>query len=130
MKHIDLACIIDDDPIFVIGTKRLMELAEICKSFMIFSNGKEALDALQPLLASHASLPNVIFLDLNMPVMDGWEFLDEFVKIPAAKEITVYIVTSSIDQRDIDKAAKYGLGVNYKIKPVTKKDLIEMFATA
>jgi CheY-like chemotaxis protein len=124
MKKIDIACIIDDDPIFVFGTKKIMKLANFCNSFMVFHNGEEAIQKLRPILESNGdSLPDVILLDLNMPVMDGWEFLDEFIKIPSPKEITIYIVTSSIDPHDIERAKDYDKISNYLIKPISSEKL-------
>ena len=119
MKKIDLACVIDDDPIFVFSAKKIMELADFCKGFIVFHNGKEALNHLTAIISSDEELPDVILLDLNMPVMDGWEFLEEFVKIKSEKEITIYIVSSSIDPKDINKAKSYDNVSNYIVKPVT-----------
>ncbi|MDN3594582.1 response regulator [Zunongwangia endophytica] len=119
MKKIDLACIIDDDPIFVFSAKKIMELADFSNGFIVFGNGKEALNHLHALIASNKELPDVILLDLNMPVMDGWEFLDNFIKIESEKVITIYIVSSSVDQSDIDKAKSYDGVSNYIVKPVT-----------
>lgn len=131
MKKIDIACIIDDDPIFVFGTTKIMKLANFCNSFMVFQNGEEAINNLRPIIeANDTSLPDVILLDLNMPVMDGWEFLDEFVKIPCEKEITIYIVTSSIDPQDMEKAKDYDKISNYLVKPITADKLQEILAGA
>ncbi|MFC5284510.1 response regulator [Pedobacter alpinus] len=126
MKKIELACIIDDDPIYVFCTKRIMVLADFCESFLIFHNGKEALDRLSVIIQNDEHLPEVILLDLNMPVMDGWEFLEEFTKIPVAKQITIYIVTSSIDPEDVEKAKQYDNINNYIVKPVTVEMLKEI----
>lgn len=128
MKKIELACIIDDDPIYVFGTKRIMQLANFCDNFMIFHNGKEALDKLKILIANDEKIPDIILLDLNMPVMDGWEFLDEFTIIPVVKQIIIYIVTSSIDPADVDRAKKYGGVSNYIVKPITMDLLKEILA--
>lgn len=119
MKKIDLACIIDDDPIFVFGAKKIMELGNICNSFMVFSNGEEALNNLQAVIRGNETLPDVILLDLNMPIMDGWQFLDEFIKVPCEKKITIYIATSSIDPADVNKAREYDSVSNYLIKPIS-----------
>tara|TARA_Y100000782_G_C10184442_1_gene265680 strand:- start:2913 stop:3311 length:399 start_codon:yes stop_codon:yes gene_type:complete len=128
MKKIDIACIIDDDPIFVFGAKRIMELANFCNNFLIFHNGKDALETLKPRIEHGRleDLPEIILLDINMPIMDGWEFLDEFVKIPLEKEIRIYIVTSSIDPADTKKAEEYNNITNYIVKPITIDKLREI----
>ncbi|NVK27886.1 MAG: response regulator [Flavobacteriia bacterium] len=126
MKKVDVACIIDDDPIFVFGARKVMELANFAKSFMIYHNGLDAIQALEPILRSDKGAPDVILVDLNMPVMDGWQFLDRLVTIPITQKITVYIVTSSIDSTDIDKAKEYEIVSDYVVKPITKEKLKDM----
>lgn len=123
MSKIDIACIIDDDPIFIFGAKRMMELADFCESFMIFKNGREALNALAPLLISGNDIPEIILLDINMPIMDGWQFLDEFTQIETHKLITIYIVSSSIDPADMNRVDKYKSVTNYIIKPISMEVL-------
>ena len=91
MKKVNLTCIIDDDPIFVFGIKKVMELINFSDSIMVFKNGQEALDNLRPIILAKENLPDIILLDLNMPVLDGWQFLDEFIKIPCSKKIIIYI---------------------------------------
>ncbi|APU70308.1 MULTISPECIES: response regulator [Christiangramia] len=120
---IDIACIIDDDPVFVFGTKKIMELANFSSSIMVFHNGHEALQNLKPIIEKGENIPEVILLDLNMPIMDGWEFLDEFIDIPTSKQITIYIVTSSVDPADSKRAEKYDNVSNYLVKPIRSEDL-------
>ncbi|MEO6550220.1 MAG: response regulator [Ferruginibacter sp.] len=130
MKKIDIACIIDDDPIYTYLTQEILELADFCNSFLVYHNGKEALDKLQAVILSGENIPEVILLDLNMPVMDGWEFLDEFIKVPAPQKICIYIVTSSINPEDINKAKQYETVSDYVVKPITVeflKDLLHNF---
>lgn len=123
MKQIDIACIIDDDPIFVFGAKRMMELSDFCNSFMIFKNGQEAIDNLKPIIRSGENIPDVILLDINMPIMDGWQFLDEFIKIESTKEITIFIVSSSIDPADKERVKQYQNVSNYVVKPISLETL-------
>ncbi|SFZ93749.1 Response regulator receiver domain-containing protein [Flaviramulus basaltis] len=123
MKKIDIACIIDDDPIFVFGIKKMMQFANFCESFMIFKNGEEALNNLKAIIDSGKNIPDVILLDINMPVMDGWQFLDEFIKIESHKLITVYIVSSSIDPRDKDRVKNYENVSNFIVKPISIESL-------
>lgn len=128
MEKIDIACIVDDDPIFIFATKKVMQMAGFCNSFMIFRNGKEALDGLTAIVNSGSILPDVLLLDLNMPIMDGWQFLDEFIKIKLPRTTTIYIVSSSIDPEDMERATQYEQVENYIIKPVTQKSLTEILS--
>ena len=63
-----------------------------------------------------------------MPVWDGWQFLDEFTKIPIEKPVTIYILTSSNNEADIEKAKKYSLTSNYLIKPISQSQLKDILA--
>lgn len=123
MKKFDIACIIDDDPIFIFGTKRIMKLANFCEEFLVFQNGKEAYDELKNIILTGKKIPDLILLDLNMPIWDGWQFLDEFIQIPIEKPIPIYIVTSSIDPEDIKKAETYEVVNNYLVKPIKMDEL-------
>ncbi len=125
MKKIESCCIIDDDPIFIYGTKRLMNEIEFCESIIVYNNGQDALDGLLELSESGQKIPPFIFLDLNMPIMDGWEFLEELSKIPSnkLKKTTIYIISSSVDPRDLEKVKNYKAVNNYILKPITPTDL-------
>ncbi|HET8855533.1 MAG TPA: response regulator [Salinimicrobium sp.] len=128
---IELACIIDDDKIYVNLVKKIIEIKKLSKNLLIFKNGKEALDHFQPIIENmtEANLPDIIFLDLNMPVMDGWEFLGEFIKIKNNfnKKIVLYVVSSSIDPRDLERARSFQLVTDYLIKPIGLKQFEEIF---
>lgn len=128
----DLTCIIDDDNLYLKIVSRIIESKDFCKDIVIFKNGKEAIDhfgqvAQQP---ETTRLPDVIFLDLNMPVMDGWEFLEEFLKIneEVRKRITLYVVSSSIDPRDISRAKAFDSVEDYLVKPLSIDALKKVFS--
>lgn len=123
MKQVNLACIIDDDPIFIFGTKRLMEIAGFCNEILIYRNGREGLDALSTLIQNRKTMPEIILLDLNMPILDGWGFLDEIINIELPKTVTIFIVSSSIDPIDLQKAKEYSQVSNFIVKPVTVENL-------
>ncbi|WP_106791824.1 response regulator [Aquimarina sp. Aq78] len=132
MSHkIGLACIIDDDNMYVNLVKRIVEAKNLCKNLMVFQNGKDALNYFEAILTNlnKKTIPEIIFLDLNMPVMDGWEFLDNFTKIKnkLGKTITLYIVSSSINPVDIERAKSINTVKDYLIKPVTIEDLETIF---
>tara|TARA_R100000935_G_C2774006_1_gene138840 strand:- start:150 stop:542 length:393 start_codon:yes stop_codon:yes gene_type:complete len=126
MKKINLACIIDDDPIHVFGTKKIMQLANICQDFMVFHNGEEALRKLSALVKGGENIPEVILLDLNMPIMDGWEFLEAFTKIPTQRKVHIYIVSSSLSVDDINRAKNMKSVNNYIIKPIALEYIKEI----
>lgn len=126
MKTINTICIIDDDPIFRFGTKKMMETADFCENFLVYKNGQEAYDDLVPKLEQNIDLPDVILLDLNMPIMDGWQLLDELTKIPNIKRIPIYIVSSSVDSRDFEKAKSYEMVLNYIVKPFSIAKIIAL----
>ncbi len=121
MKKIDVACVIDDDEIYTFTIKRLIDKSQIASKTLYFENGKLALDFFNEFLHQAADLPDLILLDINMPVLDGWQFMDEFIKLSPHinKRITVYIVSSSVDQADINKAKSYEQISDFIVKPVS-----------
>ncbi|WP_438710676.1 response regulator [Aquimarina muelleri] len=130
-KKIGLTCIIDDDTMYVNLVKKIVEAKSLCKNLMVFQNGKEALTYFEAILTNlnKKTIPDIIFLDLNMPVMDGWEFLENFTKIKnkLEKKIILYIVSSSINPVDIERAKSINTVKDYLVKPVTLKELESIF---
>ncbi len=126
MRKINMSCIIDDDPIFVYGTKKVMKEVDFCEDVMVFHNGQDAINGLRELAEENKELPSLIFLDLNMPVMDGWDFLDDFITIPNnnREKVHVYVISSSIDANDFIRARNYEVVNNYILKPIIPDDLI------
>ncbi|MAX70468.1 MAG: response regulator [Flavobacteriaceae bacterium] len=126
MKKIDTACIIDDDEIYIFAVKRLIQKNDFCNNVIVYNNGKDALEKIKHLISSNENLPDVILLDINMPIMDGWQFLDEFTSIKTEKEITIYMVSSSINPTDVERAKSYKRVSNYIVKPISGEDLCEI----
>lgn len=131
-QKVELACIIDDDKIYVNLVKKIIEIKKLSENLLIYKNGKEALDYFKSIMENATDedkLPDIIFLDLNMPVMDGWEFLNEFIKIKnnLNKKITLYVVSSSIDPRDLERARSINLVTDYLIKPIELKKFEKIF---
>jgi len=104
-----------------------MEQHQFSKEVVTFSNGSEAISHLKKVLKENLRLPDIILLDLNMPVMDGWQFLDEFKNINFGKKITVYIVSSSIDPHDHVRAKEYTSVSSFLVKPITRVELEAVF---
>lgn len=123
MKKIDLLCIIEDEPTHLFITKKMVEMSGIVENIMVYKNGKEAYDKLKAIFLNNETLPEIILLDLNMPIWDGWQFLDEFTKIPIKTKIIFYILTSSNSEDDKKRAETYNLNDNYLVKPITLKEI-------
>ena len=120
--------VIDDDPIYQIIVKKNIQKSEMFSSISSFKNGKEAIDDLHTTLEINGGPPDIILLDINMPVMDGWEFMEKMGLISAqiTQQISVYIVSSSIAAEDRNKSQTYSDILGYLSKPVTIEDLIEI----
>ncbi len=116
-------CIIDDDPVFVFGTKKLIELSRFGSSVITFQHGREALDELVKLCSTPDRFPDIIFVDVNMPVMDGWEFLNELYSLPIPDSVNVFLVSSSTDPTDQEKAESIKQLTGYIIKPFSVERL-------
>ena len=118
--------IVDDDAIYQIIVNKIIQRSEMFSAIFSFKNGKEAIDDLYNALEINANLPDIILLDINMPIMDGWEFMDEMgiIKPKFPKEIVVYIVSSSIAFEDKTKSKSYQNILGYLSKPITVNDLV------
>ena len=119
-------CIIDDDSIYLMLARRLITKYNLSDSIIEYTDGSEAFNELKLLLEGGANLPDVIFLDVNMPIWDGWDFLDEFVKLNLSNYPEVYIVTSSTHSFDREKAATYAQVKRCIAKPIELEDLQEI----
>lgn len=125
MTKISSVCIIDDDPIIIYGSKRIMKELDFSADILVFSNGKEAIDGFTIMTQEGKKIPELIFLDLNMPVMNGWDFLENFMKMPhdVIDQVAVYIISSSIDPMDLERVKTYSVVNDYILKPIKSRDV-------
>ncbi|SHI39621.1 response regulator [Pseudozobellia thermophila] len=127
-------CIIDDDAISVFGLKRGLKKLYPSKDLdpVVFENGLDALEDFEQRRRDGQKLPTIIFIDLNMPVLGGWEFMDEFSNSHPSKETwpEIFIMSSSINPDDHEKARFYGLEGHYLTKPVNKETLEKVLPKA
>lgn len=128
MNSVKNLLLIDDDEIFTFMTKKIIERTNLAEQIKIFENGKDAIDFLKSVVNKLELLPEVIFLDLSMPVMDGWGFLEEYIllKPKFGKKITLYIISSSVSPRDHERAKTYSEVSDFIIKPMSKEKFIDI----
>src|SRR5690606_12393388 len=124
MKKVNSIFIVDDDPITVFGIRKVLKPVVHCDDVQIFQNGKEAFDALADRSMAGRAIPEVIFLDINMPIMDGWDFLEELISLDLSQRITINMITSSIDPLDYQKwngfKDRCHHALNFRNKPIFK----------
>ena len=123
--------VIDDDKVFHFIIKKLFSKNNIDISPSFYFNGLEAIEEIKKKINSGNTLPDLILLDINMPIMDGWQFLDEFRKtriVTQGERTTIYLVSSSDSISDINKAKEYQDQIkDYFFKPMTLEDLQKIF---
>lgn len=120
MSSFSKVLIIDDDPIHNMVSSKLIEKAGFADKTDKVLSGKLALEYLNR-NAKENTLPELIFLDINMPLMDGWEFLEHFNEIRNGfgKDIHVLMLTSSISPGDIEKSKEHPLVFEFVTKPLS-----------
>jgi CheY-like chemotaxis protein len=120
--------LVDDDATFVFMTKKIIRSTAIDSEINEFPDGEAAIDFLKDHLDHTEPLPDVIFLDLNMPIMDGWGFLEEYVSLEPKmkKKVKLYIVSSSISPHEIERAKQFSSVSDFIIKPLVKEKFIEI----
>lgn len=121
IKHV--LCV-DDEQVTQMLNQVIFKRTGFCENVVTALNGKLGLDYFEKLIESDTAketVPQVILLDLNMPVIDGWEFLDKFKQQYHNKfpEISIFILSSSVDPKDMNKAAANSLVKGFVNKPLT-----------
>lgn len=128
MNQIKTLTLIDDDQVFVFLTKKVIEQTNLVDLIKVFDNGLDAFNFLKENKDNVNALPEIILLDISMPIMNGWQFLEAFALLnpTIGKKITIYICSSSISPDDILRAKTINEITDYIIKPITKDKLIDL----
>lgn len=117
--------LIDDDSVTNMVNKKIIYMTFPTIQVTAYAEAAVALNDLKLWTATNAiQIPDLIFLDINMPHMDGWEFLDEFIELPGSvlQQTKIIMLTSSVDVNDIAKAKTYKPVTDFLSKPLTKDD--------
>ncbi|HEY0056687.1 MAG TPA: response regulator [Pedobacter sp.] len=126
---VNTVCIIDDDQIhhFMIG--KSLQIQGLSKNLISFHDANVALNFFKENIDNCTLLPDVIFVDLNMPVINGWQFLEQFqsIKTQIKKDIRVFVVSSSIDESEMNRAISINFVNGYLEKPVRPEAIRQAF---
>ncbi len=118
---------VDDDPITLMLCKKIISKTSFSNEIATAKNGEEAIKYFDEIktIAKTKNRPQLIFLDLNMPVMNGWGFLDSFSTSEYAEfhNTKIIILSSTIDPEDLEKSKKYSTVIDFLSKPISKEML-------
>lgn len=124
--------VVDDDKIFHFIIKKLLVSNNINVEPEFFENGLLAIEGIKSKLDNQEAPPDLILLDINMPILDGWQFLEEFklIKDKIKKEIAIYIISSSDNTVDRNRAKDFKDDIkDYYLKPITIDGLKSIFTS-
>jgi len=121
--------LVDDDQLYLYLMEKTIH--QISKELVVstFTDGEQAVEYIAKCTEEKVELPEVIFLDINMPFLDGWGFLNEFKKLKPKiiNNINIYMVSSSMRDSDVKRASNFEELTGYVVKPVNKVQLAEIF---
>ncbi|WP_423998530.1 response regulator [Maribacter sp. IgM3_T14_3] len=121
--------LVDDDELYLYLMEKTIH--QISKELVVttFTDGEQAVEYISKCTEEQVELPEVIFLDINMPFLDGWGFLNEFKKLKPKiiNNINIYMVSSSMRESDVKRASSFEELTGYVVKPVNKDQLAEIF---
>lgn len=122
----ELAIIIDDDPISILVCETMLKKTEFAREVKSFKQAEEGLQYLDTHFKNGGSLPDFIFLDVVMPLMDGWQFLDAYSTLDSLPENRphVLMLSAAFDPEDRARSAESPMVIDFISKPITKEILI------
>jgi CheY-like chemotaxis protein len=126
MSRFKNVLLVEDDPITIMVCDRIIKMNAFADNVTSCENGKHAIDFLKLTSQTAAeNSPEIIFLDINMPVMNGWDFLEEFetLKETLPHFPRIYILSSTVDPEDYKRAKSYSSVEDFISKPLSKENL-------
>ena len=129
VKKLPIIGIIDDDTIYHFILTSIINKYKLAESILSFLDGEKAIQYLTENKMNNEKIPDVLFLDVNMPIMDGWMFIEEYARIKTdiTKKTLVFMLSSSANPIDIERAEKISEISNYIIKPINLEEVKIIF---
>ncbi len=128
--HLSCILLVDDDRATNFLNKRLLEKMGVVDTINIARNGVEAMEYLTSAAKGERDkpVPELIFLDINMPIVNGWEFLERYESMPEdfKQSITVLMLSTSLRQADIEQAGKWNVVKGFIHKPLTSEQVMKV----
>lgn len=128
MEKLSSILIIDDDPTTIYLQKRLIENFGVSHQVEVAHSGEEGLQLIWHYIQTQSEdkIPRLIFVDLNMPFMDGFEFLEAYRRLNFENKdsVVVSVLTSSFSRSDINRVKEYQVADEYVVKPITKEKMM------
>lgn len=127
----DTILLIDDDEATNVLHKREIKKSGVEAEILIAENGEEGIELVKEFFINNKALPNVIFLDINMPRMNGWEFIEvyeDFTKDSGLKTNIVVMLTTSLNPDDAKKAEQYNSICRFLTKPLSREVVPEVIS--
>lgn len=129
MSKMNLIMLVDEDDIDLMISERLVKKADFAAEFISFTSSLDSLEYLKENADNPEAIPELIFLDINMPEMDGFGFLEEYKNYPTQvqEKCKVVMLSSSIHPDDVEKAQTYPQCIKYMNKPLSKGYLEQLY---
>ena len=118
--------VVDDDDINLFIIKKIVEKTGFDIDMVSRSNGQQAIDYINEAIAQNNPLPKMILIDINMPVMNGWEFIEAYEALTIEHKVDMYILSSSVYENDIEKTKSYKAVKGFISKPLSMERLTEL----